>query len=543
MAEITEENVAEEQAAEEGTEAPERSPLVEAVRAPISEADPVGGDVKYEDSFQQLKAEVDKVQSAVAGADFERIVALGTQVLGTQSKDLTAAAYLGVGLVRTEGVAGVAEGADVVRILCETYWEDMYPPLKRMVARKNALQLLIDRAHDWLETQKPKAGDEEALQRALGAYKDVQALTMERMGEDAPVVSKMTRILEEKIRAVPKSASPPAAPAASGDGAPAASTPAPVPAAPSSPDGFRSPAEAAQVVTAAAAFLHGHDRTDPAPFRLMRALHWGSLGAPPPAEDGQTLIPPFVEQRKAYLDGLLGRGQFVELADEAEDTFREQPFWLDLQRYLVTAMDALGAPFAAARDGVVEEVVGLVRRFPDLPALRFNDDTPFADIATQEWIAVRVLPAVGGGGEAAPAASGEAGSAVDAAFAEARERLAQGDLDAAVAALHDGTDAAGRDRFRRRFYLATLCLRGGRPAVARPILEALDAELEAHGLAGWEPALALDVWAALHGCYDALRRSGDGADEDRARRATAVFDKIAALDPARALSVLGTGKR
>src|SRR5690606_3709302 len=119
------------------------------------------------------------------------------------------------------------------------------------------LQLLIDRAHDGLDAWKPKAGDEDALRRALDAYKAVQALTMERMGEDAPVVSKVTRILEEKLRAVPKAA--PAAPSApaSGDGAPAPSTPAPAPAAPSSPDGFRSPAEAAQVVTAAAAFLHG----------------------------------------------------------------------------------------------------------------------------------------------------------------------------------------------------------------------------------------------------------------------------------------------
>lgn len=532
----------------DATEAQDLSPRLQAVRAPIAEGNPVGEDVKYEDSFQQLKAEVDKVQSAVAGADFERIVELGTEVLAEKSKDLTAAAYLGLGLVHTDGLGGLAEGADVLRILCETYWEDMYPPLRRMVARKNALQLLIDRAHDWLEAYKPKSGDDVTLQRALDAYKTVQALAMERMAEDAPVLSKITRLLEEKIRTVPKSALPPQqaapAPAAapSGDGAPAAAPP--VPAAPSTPDGFRSPTEAAQTVTAAATFLHTAEKTDPAPFRLMRALHWGGLVGPPPAEDGQTLIPPFVPQRKEYLDGLLGRGQFAELVDEAEDTFREQPFWLDLQRYLVTAMDALGAPFAPARDAVIEEAVGLVRRFPDLPALAFNDGTPFADVATQEWIATRIRPALGGGGGEAPAASGAEGSAVDADYAEARERLAQGDLDAAVAALRDGTDAAGRDRFRRRFYLATLCARGGRPAVARPILEALAAEVEAHGLAAWEPALTLDVWAALHGCYDALRR---GADEDGQaallRASTEVFGRIAALDPARALALLGTGKR
>src|SRR5690606_24176332 len=154
----------------------ELSPLLQAVRAPISEANPVGEDVKYEDSFQQLKAEVDKVQSANAAADFARIVELGQHVLTKQSKDLTVAAYLGLGLVRTEGLAGLAEGVGAARILCETFWEDLYPPSRRMVARKNALQFLIDRTHEWLEPQKPKKGDDVPLERALESFKALQPM-------------------------------------------------------------------------------------------------------------------------------------------------------------------------------------------------------------------------------------------------------------------------------------------------------------------------------------------------------------------------------
>ncbi|MEM1043041.1 MAG: type VI secretion system protein TssA [Bacteroidota bacterium] len=519
-------------AAPDATEAQNLSALLQAVRAPISEANPVGEDVKYEDSFQQLKAEVDKLQSASADADFERIVELGQKVLTEQSKDLTAAAFLGIGLVRTAGTTGVAESVEVARLLCETYWDDLYPPPRRMAARKNALQLLIDRSHEWLEGQKPKRGDEEALARARDSYKTLQALVMERMDEHAPVVSKMTKLLEAKLRAVPKApSSKPTAP--SGDGA-AAPT-----AAPSAPSELSSPAGAADAITAAAAFLHDHDKTDPAPFRLARALHWGGLLAAPPAEQGRTRIPPFVEQRKDYLDGLLSRAQFADLASEAEETFREQPFWLDLQRYVVTALDALGTPLTPARDGVVEDVVGLVRRFPSLPSLTFDDGTPFADAATQEWIETRIRPALGGGEPAEPvlATDGEA-SAVDNAYAEARTHLASGDLDAALALLGEGTDAAGRDRFRRRFYLASLCLRGGRPAVARPILEALDAEIAAHRLDVWDPALALEVWTALHGCYAALQRATSAADKPALQEAAErIFAKVCAADPARALAV------
>ncbi len=527
-------------------EAPVLSPFLQAVRAPISASNPVGDDVKYEDSFQQLKTEVDKVQSAGADADFDRIVELGRRVLTTQSKDLTVAAYLGLGLVRTQGIDGVAESAEAVRILCETFWEDLYPPTRRMVARKNALQLLIDRTLEWVEPQKPTKSDGAALDRALEGYKAIQALATEKMGEDAPVLSRIVKLLEAKVRAVPKDAPPPP-PSAAG---PAADGAAPRPAgatagATADPAELRSPTQAGGVVLSAAAFLRQHNKTDPTPFRLVRALRWGALAVAPPSENGKTLIPPFIKERKTYLSGLLDRAQFAELADETEKSFPEQPFWLDLQRYLVTAMDALGTPFAVARDAVVEDIVGLIRRFPDLGSLTFSDGAPFADAATQEWIEVRIRPALqGGGGNAVRAATdGEAGE-IEVQYAEARKHLAKGDLAAAVTALGEGPDASGRDRFRRRLYLAALCTRGGRPAVARPLLEQLDAEIDAHRLDTWAPGLALEVWTALHGCYGAIQRSAPAEQKIAlGQAADRVFDKVCAADPSRALAMLESSQR
>ncbi len=529
-------------------EEPALSPFLQAVLDPISPSNPVGDDVKYEDSFQQLKAEVDKVQSAGAEADFDRIVELGRKVLTTLSKDLTAASYLGFGLIRTEGLAGLAESASVVRILCETYWEDLYPPTRRMVARKNALQLLVDKSFEWIEPYKPVKGDGPALESALAGYKSIQAIAAEKMGEDAPVLSRIVKMIETKLRAVPKDAPPPPPPAASGGGAsPSASAPASGGGAAGGGGAavaaeLRSPTQAASAVLSAAAFLRQHNKTDPTPLRLARALRWGALVAAPPAENGKTLIPPFVEQRKTYLTGLLDRAEFLELASEAETSFHEQPFWFDLQRYLVTAFDALGAPFAAARDGVIEDVASLIRRFPNLSTLTFADGTPFADVATREWIETRIRPAMGGGGDAGAAPSASGGSeALEEAYAEARAHLTKGDLAAAIAALEEGTDASGRDRFRRRLYLAALCARGGRPAVARPLLEGLDAEITAHRLDLWEPALALDVWTALHGCYVALERSASPEQKPTLNEAAArVFERVCAVEPGRGLALLGS---
>lgn len=526
------------------------SPLLEAVRAPISAEDAVGIDVKYEDNFQQLKAEVDKVQSANADADFDRIVELGQRILTEQSKDLTAAAYLGLGLLRTEGIRGLAEGIGAVHILCETYWEDLYPPVRRMVARKNALQLLTDRAYEYLESQKPTKSDGPLLERALRDFKALQALAMEKMGEHAPVLSRLAKLLETKLRAVPKDAPPPPKPEAAGDGAPAATAPsgaAAPPKAPAagSPSGgeFQSPTQAGVVMLKAVAFLREQDKTSATPFRLARALRWGGLAEAPPAENGKTLVEPYIEQRKTYLSGLLTKGQFADLANAAEESFLECPFWLDLQRFLITALDALGGPFAAVRDGVLGDLAVLVTRFPTLPTLTFSNGTPFADGATQEWIETQVLPMFGGDGDAGAAPAGGGNDALEADYADARSHLAKGDLAAAIAALGGDGDGSGYERFRRRLYLAALCVRGGQPAVARPILEGLEAEVEAHRLDAWMPSLALDLWAALHGCYGSLKRTAEGEQKATFQQAAdRVFERICAVDPARALTVMEKGR-
>lgn len=541
-AEEPEADAAEPEAAE--PEEPALSPFLQAVLDPISPSNPVGDDVKYEDSFQQLKAEVDKVQSAGAEADFDRIVTLGRKVVTTLSKDLTAASYLGFGLLRTQGLAGLDESASVVRILCETYWDDLYPPTRRMVARKNALQLLIDKSYEWLEPYKPKKGEGPALDRSLAAYKAIQGIAAEQMGEDAPVLSRLTKLIETKLRAVPKDAPPPPPPSAGGgekSGGAASSSSSSAGGGDAGPAELRSPQQAATVVLNAVTFLRQQNKTDATPLRLARALRWGALVAAPPAENGKTLIPPFVEQRKTYLTGLLSRAEYLELAEEAETSFYEQPFWLDLQRYLVTAFDALGAPFAAARDGVIDDVAGLIRRFPNVSTLTFADGTPFADGATQEWIETRVRPALGGG-DSGGAPSGAGGSeALEEAYAEARAHLGKGDLAAAIATLGDASDASGRDRFRRRLYLAALCARGGRPAVARPLLEGLEAEIAAHRLDAWEPALAVEVWTALHGCYVALERSASPDQKPTFIQAAArVFERVCATEPGRGLALLGS---
>ena len=79
--------------------------------------------------------------------------------------------------------------------------------------------------------------------------------------------------------------------------------------------------------------------------------------------------------------------------------------------------------------------------------------------------------------------------------------------------------------------LAELCLANGHERIAQPILEQLTAEIDTHGLEGWEtPALITQPFALLYRCLEQL----GAADELKQR----VYDRICRLDARRALSCI-----
>jgi type VI secretion system protein VasJ len=176
--------------------------------------------------------------------------------------------------------------------------------------------------------------------------------------------------------------------------------------------------------------------------------------------------------------------------------------------------------------------------------LTFSDGTRFADAATQSWIEETVMPVLGSGeaGGAGPSTA-ELESHMVSLFDEAKKLAAKGDVAAAIAYLQEGAaiDTSGKNRFRRRLYMATLCLRGGQPKMARPMLEDLSEEIDKFSLAAWEPPLALEVWKSLHDCYGALAASAPPAGKPALlEHADRVFEKLCRLDLSYALTVSGT---
>jgi type VI secretion system protein VasJ len=520
------------------------TPLLIDVKRPIPGENPAGEDISYNDDFQEVKDQIDQISSVnPEGVDFEDIVEKCQMLLGQKAKDLRVSTYLALALARTEGYRGIAEGLLAQQVLMEGFWEAMYPPLRRMRARQGALQFMAERLSQETQTMTPTLADTEAIAGALDVVKQVQDFTMEAMGEDAPVLSGLRKALEDAQRKIPKPAAPaPPKPAATpkpettvqAQGASVAtsapSSTAPALAAP------ETATEAVGAVLKMSRFIREQDPTNPIAYRLARIALWDPLLAEPANEKGKTLFADLAPHRLQYLNTLVEEANWDTLLTVAENTYGEAPyhFLLDLQRFVVMAMNGLGESYQAAKEAVLLETAVLLKRLPALLRFTFIDGLNFADPATQFWVEDVVAPVLASGGGGTDA--GEDKALAD-QYEQAKKLAAEGKLSEALGVLQAGArqDGSRRSRFFRRFYMAQLCLQGNQPLVACSLLEELDREMERVALATWDAGVALDVWTHLHRSYEMLKGREDIPQESLGERARQVFAKICQVDVTRAL--------
>ena len=142
---------------------------IEMLLEPLAGDKPVGVDMEYDLEFTDLalkaKGEPDRVEIIKdpenSGRDIERItpgkecdartVLESALALFKRTKDLRVAMYVVYGATRTEGLPGLAVGAELVAGLLDRYWDDVYPELDEEVEygpdmRINALNAFCDPA-------------------------------------------------------------------------------------------------------------------------------------------------------------------------------------------------------------------------------------------------------------------------------------------------------------------------------------------------------------------------------------------------------------
>src|SRR5690606_27653621 len=142
--------------------------------------------------------------------------------------------------------------------------------------------------------------------------------------------------------------------------------------------------DAAARVAAAARFMRQESPADPGPYLMLRGLRWCELRAGGRRLDPKLLAAPPAEVR-APLEQFPVGGRRCELLEAAEDVMAT-PYgrgWLDLQRYVLVACEALGGEFESVAAAVRGALRSLLQDLPELPDLTLMDDSPTANGETR----------------------------------------------------------------------------------------------------------------------------------------------------------------
>jgi type VI secretion system protein VasJ len=499
--------------------------------APISAESPAGQDPGYDDDFQSMREELNKL----SGADADRVVVLAEKLLKGTCKDLRVLTYYLWARLHRDGEAGLAEGLNLLAGVIERYSNEVLPA--RPNSRKVALEWLASaKVLDSL-TLYPEVVKAEA-ERTVAALVWLDQGLEEWPAEQRPELGALYAALSARLAqaggldaVVPQfSARHDVENRESSGVAPGASV-------------IRSGRDLLDNGRALAGYLRQQPQGWLAAHRLMKSLRWDTVHqAPPEDTSGRTRLAPPRGEYRAQLKRLYVQQSWNELLDQVERMFAEgvNHFWLDLQWFLFQALSRQPAPFEGwAR--IVKEDLGLVlERLPGLETLCWNDGSPFADETTREWIEQHVSAP----GTAAwlPAATPCVVDEADVLALES-EALAQADRDgveAALAWLDARPDIhSGRQRWLLRLLMGRVAEQYGKSELALHELGELDAAAQRHSLAEWEPARVFEVKARL---LKLLRLKAQRSDADKTalgRRMEPLLAALVAMDPVRAAVLCG----
>ncbi len=526
---------------------------------PINPDKPAGDDAHYEPEFEELQQEIDKLSIANAsgeGTDWKKVASLSVTILSEKSKDLLVAVYLATALTRLHGFEGFGAAVAMLDDLVNNFWETMYPAKRRLRGRLNAIAWWQERMESFakgLRDSPPLPAEQvENAKKALDALDQ----SLREKVEDAPSM----RELINYVNLLPvRQPEPEPAPAAERLASPQPDTtqaaPAPAPSPAQTAPAARTPSaavlpplqaslqstdkrEAAQALSTlldqllGLADFHFQDApTNPLSFRLRRLWAWLPLAAPPPAEMGQTRIPPPDSIIKPSIEQLLAAGNHEAALRTTESRVTEHRFWLDISRLSATALENLGPSYKSAHAAVCAETLLLVERLQGLENLAFSDGTPFADPETRDWLKGLNL----GGGDPAQAGGDALAAMVDQALSQARGLLKDKKPLDAVDLVQQGLESAasGKARLLWRLALGRLLLLAGKPDLAAPLNEKNLADIEAHDLEAFDPDLALQALLLVHETCRAVNSEESNSLEKQ------ILARIVRLDPGQAMRIVG----
>ncbi len=243
------------------------------VATPIPGDAPGGRNVRYDEPYTSLEAELGRLDNPAGGEpDWKKAIDLAKAVLSGHSKDIMAVSWATYAGLRLTRLTGLAIGLAACRDLLMKFWDTSFPAATRVKARRNALEWLGERAGSVVtpaDIASPQG--KEALTRCLALIDELEKLARERFeGEDSGLLSLSRSLKDLSSRSAPAAA--PAVAAAGAATAPAAA--GAVMALATGPVAGRQ--EAIDRLQEITDFFQRTEPHSPMGFLLARALAWNS---------------------------------------------------------------------------------------------------------------------------------------------------------------------------------------------------------------------------------------------------------------------------
>ena len=500
--------------------------------APVSDSSPTGEDPGYDDDFQRIREEVNKL----SGIDTALICTLSEKLLTTTAKDIRVATYYCWARLHQDGEAGFAEGLELLAGLLQRYGTQLHPQRER--SRNAALEWLAgSRVLDSLSLF-PEVVRENAL-RTAGALLLIRDCLVTEPEASRPELNALYNALESRLMkaggvdaVVPQNASNQIQSQTSSY---TAEHDAPL----------LSRITSGQDLLAQARTLTEYLREQPhgwlAAHRLMKSLRHDTLSAiPAPDAEGKTRIEPPRADQRAMLKRLYLQQSWSEILEHADSTFSRgaNHLWLDLQWYIHQALVKSGQDVLA--DIITADLKGLLRRLTGLETLAFTDGTPFADEVTLNWINQSVLDDMPGWRDEPVSAVSKTDSDILALEPEALEKADTDGLDATLHWLQTrpGTDST-KDKWLLRLLMARVAEQKGKNELALHLLGELDGAAQSITLTQWAPALLFEVKSRR---LRLLRMKATRSETDKLRlqpEMDLLLSGLIALDPASSAVLCG----
>ena len=519
---------------------------------PINDDQPTGAEVRYEPEFEELQAEIDKlsIPSASGELDWQKVSDLAALILAEKSKNLLVASYLAVSQVHLNQIDGLALGLNIIHDLLDRYWENLFPPKKRLRGRIGAIEWWLEKTAAALEGLEVKTIAAENLAEITSGLANIDAFLKENL-PDPPLLRPIQRMIEsiptedeEKAtpQPVPQTESPtiaqpqpPGPTARPVDAAAVAAAPMPSEDILTDADVRKTINSWQQMLRKVAAFLLENDNTNPLAYRCRRIAAWSQLTALPPENSGVTQFSPPAPQVMQALNDFRDNANYGALMESAEQRLSQFMYWFDLNRWVTESMDFLGDGYLQAREAVCQETAFLLHRLYGLRDLAFSDGTPFADPETQRWLdsiefnagAAAPIPTVQG--DQPKDQHDAAVETIQMATALAKKKK----LVEAVQLLQQKLQHcfSKKETLTWRLALSQILMESRRLDLALPHLDLILQDIDTYQLASWDPALALKGFKLVWTGFNSHK------DNEFKKSAQTILNRIAEIDPVEALAL------